>query len=116
MVSTMEWCDKGCGVCRKLWERGVQPPEIGINPELHTRLHRCTACGIFWEQNERHADVVCEATHGKAIQTLIIPLGAPARTCLGAGRCAFSLWLKMRQGGRLMRLGQSPGRKQEVQT
>jgi hypothetical protein len=54
------WKEKGCEVCRALWEAGRTPPELAINLELHSRLHRCTVCGTFWEQLERYADVIKE--------------------------------------------------------
>jgi hypothetical protein len=28
---------------------------------LHTRLYRCAACGSYWEENERYANVIPEA-------------------------------------------------------
>lgn len=54
------WQSKGCAVCRRQWESAVQPPVVAVNVDLHARLHRCAACGAFWEQNERYADVVDE--------------------------------------------------------
>lgn len=53
-----KWEEKGCDICRKLWESGSNPPEIAVNYELHSRLHRCNECGTYWEQYERYADVV----------------------------------------------------------
>jgi hypothetical protein len=55
------WEEKGCPVCRHQWETGLPPPEIGINYELHSQLHRCDACGTYWEQTERYADVISES-------------------------------------------------------
>jgi hypothetical protein len=55
---TVGWKEKGCVVCRKLWESGSCPPEIAINYVLHSRLHRCCECGTYWEQFERYADVI----------------------------------------------------------
>ena len=54
------WESKGCQACRKLWEAGQRPPELAVNLVLHSKLHRCTACGTFWEQNERFADTIEE--------------------------------------------------------
>jgi hypothetical protein len=54
------WENKGCKVCRSLWESGRRPPELAVNYELHSRLHRCDKCGTFWEQLERYADVIQE--------------------------------------------------------
>ncbi|MNC77749.1 hypothetical protein D3C75_1297910 [compost metagenome] len=55
-----EWEEKGCDVCRKQWESGKRPPELAVSDVLHSRLHRCSSCGEFWEQLERYADVICE--------------------------------------------------------
>jgi hypothetical protein len=55
---TVRWEEKGCVVCRKLWESGSHPPEIAINYALHSRLHRCCECETYWEQLERYADVI----------------------------------------------------------
>ena len=57
----IEWSSKGCEVCRGLWESGRRPPELAVNHRLHSRLHRCDACGTFWEQFERNADVISES-------------------------------------------------------
>jgi hypothetical protein len=57
----VEWKDKGCSVCRGLWESGKHPPELAVNYDLHTRLHRCSECGTYWEQLERYADVISES-------------------------------------------------------
>lgn len=55
------WKDKGCPVCRRLWESGQRPPELAVQYDLHSRLHRCSACGSYWEQYERHADTIDES-------------------------------------------------------
>ena len=55
-----QWKEKGCEVCRALWESGEHPPELAVSIELHARLHQCSSCGVFWEQLERYADVICE--------------------------------------------------------
>jgi hypothetical protein len=55
------WEAKGCTVCRHLWESGKHPPELVVSCVLHSRLHRCEACGTLWEQLERYADVIDEA-------------------------------------------------------
>ncbi|MGX9568028.1 hypothetical protein [Pseudomonas viciae] len=55
-----EWTKKGCDVCRALWESGQRPPELAVSVVLHSRLHRCSSCGAFWEQLERYADVIGE--------------------------------------------------------
>lgn len=52
------WEEKGCEICRNLWETGNRPPELAINYELHSRLHQCASCGTYWEQYERYADVI----------------------------------------------------------
>lgn len=54
------WDRKGCAVFRGQWERGEQLPDLAVNIRLHSRLHRCPACGTYWEQHERHADVIDE--------------------------------------------------------
>lgn len=55
-----EWKEKGCPVCRGLWESGQRPPELAVRYDLHSRLHRCSFCGTFWEQHERYADTIEE--------------------------------------------------------
>jgi hypothetical protein len=52
------WKDKGCSVCRSLWESGGRQPELAINYTTHSRLHHCPSCDTYWEQNERHADTI----------------------------------------------------------
>jgi hypothetical protein len=54
------WQNKGCEVCRALWESGDHPPELSVNISLHARLHRCSSCGTYWEQLERYADTINE--------------------------------------------------------
>lgn len=54
------WNSKGCAICRQQWETGRPPPELAVNYKLHGRLHRCPACGTYWEQSERYADVLTE--------------------------------------------------------
>ncbi len=57
----IKWEDKGCSLCRKLWESGKRPSELAINYDLHSRLHKCFACGAYWEQLERYANVINES-------------------------------------------------------
>lgn len=57
-MTNSKWEDKGCDICRKLWETGKRPPELAVNVDLHTRLHKCDVCGSYWEQLERYADVI----------------------------------------------------------
>ena len=59
-MNSVEWKDKGCEICQKLWESGQRPPELAVNYDLHARLHRCSSCGAYWEQLERYADVISE--------------------------------------------------------
>lgn len=54
------WENKGCEVCRSLWESGKRARELAVNYDMHSRLHRCDTCGTFWEQLERYADVIQE--------------------------------------------------------
>lgn len=61
ILNMTQWKEKGCDICRHQWESGQQPPELAINYVQHARLHRCSACGTYWEQNERYADVINEA-------------------------------------------------------
>ena len=56
----LSWQDKGCKVCRRQWETGEQPPEIAVSIERHAHLHYCSACGTYWEQNERSAEPIGE--------------------------------------------------------
>ncbi len=60
LMSNTKWKEKGCDVCRKLWESGKRPPELAVSFELHSRLHRCSSCGSYWEQLERYADIIDE--------------------------------------------------------
>jgi hypothetical protein len=55
-----DWKEKGCAVCRALWESGQRPLELAVRYDLHSRLHRCSSCGAYWEQNERYADTIDE--------------------------------------------------------
>lgn len=55
-----EWENKGCPICRKLWERGQTPPMLAESIEHHARLFRCEVCNTLWEEYERYADVVRE--------------------------------------------------------
>jgi hypothetical protein len=57
-MSTPDWENKGCAVCRIGWETGDPPPEVAVNVARHARLHECSACGQLWEQNERFPDVL----------------------------------------------------------
>lgn len=54
----VEWGDKGCPVCRRQWETGLQPPLIATALERHATLHRCPVCATLWEEHERFADVI----------------------------------------------------------
>jgi hypothetical protein len=60
ILMVTKWEEKGCDVCRKLWESGKRPPELAVNYDLHSRLHKCIVCGVYWEQLERYADVIDE--------------------------------------------------------
>jgi hypothetical protein len=54
----MRWDEKGCFICRRQWETGIQPRRLGINLARQTYLHQCNECRSFWEQYERYADVI----------------------------------------------------------
>ena len=54
----LRWKDKGCAVCRRMWETGEQPPRLGVSLARHAYLHRCDKCGAYWEQYERYADTI----------------------------------------------------------
>lgn len=54
------WESKGCSICRQMWLTGKHPPQLAVNDERHSFLHRCEECGTYWEQFERFADVVSE--------------------------------------------------------
>jgi hypothetical protein len=56
----INWKSKGCEVCRGHWESGRHPRELAVSYVLHSRLHQCDVCGTYWEQLERHADVIEE--------------------------------------------------------
>jgi hypothetical protein len=68
------WTSKGCEVCRGQWENGSHPPELAVSDVLHSRLHRCEACGSYWEQHERYADTMSENDMKK-----LYPQRLPAR-------------------------------------
>lgn len=53
-----EWETKGCDVCRRMWETGMQPPRLGISLARNAYLHKCNVCGTYWEQCERYANVI----------------------------------------------------------
>lgn len=55
VLNMLPWQKNGCAVCRHKWEIGAPPPEIGVNIKMHSSLHRCDACGTYWEQTERYA-------------------------------------------------------------
>lgn len=55
------WEEFGCPICRRLWETGEQPPLVATSIDQHVHLHRCAACGTWWEQNERSAVPISEA-------------------------------------------------------
>lgn len=60
----MDWLEQGCPACRGAWERGSPQPAlelVGTSYELHTRLYRCRACHLTWEELERHAHQISEA-------------------------------------------------------
>jgi hypothetical protein len=61
VLMTLPWLEKGCPVCRHQWEIGEPPPEVGVNVELHSTLHKCSVCGTYWEQTERYADVIAKS-------------------------------------------------------
>lgn len=54
------WNDKGCEVCRRMWEKGQRLLELGVSVERHATLYRCEECGTYWEEMERFADVLSE--------------------------------------------------------
>ena len=55
------WKEQGCPICRHQWESGDPPPAITFNMKLHSSLHRCQACGTYWEQTERYAAAIALA-------------------------------------------------------
>lgn len=55
-----EWDTKGCEHCRRVWRSGERLPEIAVNLEEHTSLHRCSKCGTLWEMHERFVDVISD--------------------------------------------------------
>lgn len=57
-VVKMRWEDKGCALCRRIWETGDQPRRLGISLARQAYLHQCDECKAFWEQLERYADVI----------------------------------------------------------
>jgi hypothetical protein len=68
----LQWEEKGCDVCRQTWQRGGLLPEIAVNVEQHSILRRCGACGIYWEEFERFADVVSRED-AERIYKIILP-------------------------------------------
>lgn len=54
----VDWNNKGCESCRKLWEQGERPKFISESIKYHSRLYQCEVCGVFWEEYERFADIV----------------------------------------------------------
>ncbi len=49
-----------CVTCRHGWLTGKYLPMLAAIDQRHSLLHRCAACGAYWEQFERLADVVSE--------------------------------------------------------
>lgn len=72
ILNMTEWKEKGCAVCRHQWESGERPPELAVNYALHSRLHRCPDCSVYWEQNERHANVINEVEAQKLYPELFL--------------------------------------------
>ncbi|MCL4207976.1 MAG: hypothetical protein KJ000_36275 [Pirellulaceae bacterium] len=52
------WEAKGCPICRNKWLSGQQLTRIATNDETHSFLHKCDACGTYWQQFERYANVI----------------------------------------------------------
>lgn len=55
-----EWESKGCAECRFAWESGKPLPKLGAHPTEPTILYWCPACGAYWEESLRYADVISE--------------------------------------------------------
>jgi hypothetical protein len=52
------WEGKGCDSCRQRLLSGGSLPEVAVNVDQHSILRKCDACGTYWEEFERFADVV----------------------------------------------------------
>lgn len=74
MAATIPWSEKGCAVCRAQWERGDPPPMLATDIANHTHLHRCVACGTYWEQHERYADSI-DAALARKRYPAVFPAG-----------------------------------------
>ena len=53
---------------------GGFPPMLATSLERHGHLHRCPACGTYWEQEERFAAVIDE-TQARAAYPEAFPAG-----------------------------------------
>jgi SseB protein N-terminal domain len=59
------WEKKGCDVCRRKWLAGERLTKLAVSVERHASLHYCEQCKTYWEQYERHVDVIDEVEGSK---------------------------------------------------
>jgi len=59
-VPVARWEERGCPECRKRWATYDPPPKIGESFVRQCSLHRCEACGVLWELNYHHPDIISE--------------------------------------------------------
>jgi hypothetical protein len=59
-ASVTPWEKQGCAECRAAWSRADRTPLqlLGTNPIAHARIHKCAACGSYWDENERYSQQV----------------------------------------------------------
>jgi len=86
-----DWLSQGCEECRAgvLSARWRPPYIVSESLGLHTRLHRCTRCQSWWEENEREAHVIFDTelkkSWGKPLEPMHKAL-APVVTYVRAGK------------------------------
>lgn len=54
--------NKGCAECKNFWNfcDTKMPYELKVNYDRHSRLYKCTNCGLFWDELERFAVIISE--------------------------------------------------------
>lgn len=61
-ITLTGWKLQGCGNCRAAWSTANRDSLrlLGTNCARHARVYVCSACGAYWDENERYASQVTE--------------------------------------------------------